>query len=159
MAADVTDARATGMMKEVEDDLNRIIKVTLSVLHWWKWFWMPFWNWVIFLVKIYLPDSLFPENVQLFRVEFLDYCLWFLDGDSWTGILVKIMMYEDVQYFPLIKKSMLSHHSKEGLITCWSMKKNQNGEKLLDRSWMGKALYPWLGKPCLSCLLKSELKW
>lgn len=33
MAADVTDARATGMMKEVEDDLNRIIKVTLSVLH------------------------------------------------------------------------------------------------------------------------------
>lgn len=30
MAADVTDTRATGMMKEVEDDLNRIIKVTLS---------------------------------------------------------------------------------------------------------------------------------
>lgn len=30
MAADVTDARATGMMKEVEDDLNRIIKMTRS---------------------------------------------------------------------------------------------------------------------------------
>lgn len=30
MAADVTDVRATGMMKEVEDDLNRILKVSFS---------------------------------------------------------------------------------------------------------------------------------
>ncbi|XP_048729829.2 N-alpha-acetyltransferase 35, NatC auxiliary subunit-like isoform X3 [Ostrea edulis] len=30
MAADVTDVRATGMMKEVEDDLNRILKMTRS---------------------------------------------------------------------------------------------------------------------------------
>ena len=29
MAADITDVRATGMMKEVEDDINRIIKVEL----------------------------------------------------------------------------------------------------------------------------------
>ena len=28
MACDVTDTRTTGMMKEAEDDLNRIIKVT-----------------------------------------------------------------------------------------------------------------------------------
>lgn len=27
MAPDVTDVRATGMVKEVEDDLNRIVKV------------------------------------------------------------------------------------------------------------------------------------
>lgn len=31
MAADVTDVRATGMMKEVEDDINRILKVITYV--------------------------------------------------------------------------------------------------------------------------------
>ncbi|XP_076101281.1 N-alpha-acetyltransferase 35, NatC auxiliary subunit-like isoform X5 [Mytilus galloprovincialis] len=30
MAADITDVRATGMMKEVEDDINRILKTTRS---------------------------------------------------------------------------------------------------------------------------------
>ena len=31
MAADVSDTKATGMMKEVEDDLNRILKVILAI--------------------------------------------------------------------------------------------------------------------------------
>ena len=31
MADQVTDMRATGMMKEVEDDLNRVLKVSVYV--------------------------------------------------------------------------------------------------------------------------------
>lgn len=31
MAADVSETKATGMMKEVEDDLNRILKVILGI--------------------------------------------------------------------------------------------------------------------------------
>ncbi len=30
MASDVTDARVSGMMKEIEDEYNRIIKVKLQ---------------------------------------------------------------------------------------------------------------------------------
>ncbi len=32
MASEVTDVRASGMMKEAEEDLNRIIKVTIMNL-------------------------------------------------------------------------------------------------------------------------------
>lgn len=53
------------------------------------------------------------------------------------------MMYENVQYFPLIKKEHVIP-SQQGRIDYMLKyeKKPQNGEKLLDRSWMGKALYP-----------------
>lgn len=71
MAADVTDARATGMMKEVEDDLNRIIKVTLSIsASQMKMVLNATLNLSNLFGQDYLPESLFLENMWLFRVEF-----------------------------------------------------------------------------------------